>query len=100
MLTGLAILERELGIVDYERHRIKRRLAGRPPKAEASALRAQLKDLDERHARTLHLLDELYEDYEERVERATEGIRARASRSPPTRRESREEARRRLGLPK
>lgn len=100
MLTGLAILERELGIVDYERHRLKRRLAGKPPKAEASAMRAQLKDLDRRRATTLRLLDEAYDDYEERVERALEGIRARASRSPPTRRESRDEARHRLGLPK
>lgn len=99
MLTGLAILERELGIVDYERHRIKRRLAGKPPKAEGTRLRAELKELDRRRATTLRLLDEFYEEYDERVERAMEGIRARASRSPPTRRESREEARRRLGLP-
>jgi hypothetical protein len=100
MLTGLAILERELGIVDYERHRLKRLLAGKPPKAEASDLRARLKELDRRRATTLRLLDDAHEDYEGRIERAVEGIRARASRSPPTRRESREEARRRLGLPR
>lgn len=100
MLTGLAILERELGIIDYERHRLKRRLAGRPPKAEGAALRTQLKELDRRHAATLRLLDEVYDEYDGRVERSLEGIRARASRSPPTRRESPEEARRRLGLPR
>lgn len=100
LLTGLAILERELGIIDYERHRLKRRLATRPPKAEGVRLCAELKELDRRHAATLRLLDDLHDDYEGRVAKGIEAIRARASRSPPTRRESREEARRRLGLPR
>jgi hypothetical protein len=99
MLTGLAILERDLGAIDYQRHQMKRRLAGRLPKAEGDALRSQLKDLEERHATTLRLLDELHADYEERLEQATDGIRARASRSPRSRREAPGEARRRLGLP-
>ena len=98
MLTGLAILERELGAIDYERHRLKRRLATRLPKAEGDAKRAELKVLDRRRLETLRLLDELHAEYDERLERATEAIRARAARSPFTRRESPEEARRRLGL--
>lgn len=100
LLTGLAILERELGAIDYERHRLKRRLAGRPPKTEGDAKRAELKALERRRTTTLRLLDEMHAAYEERVERATEGIRARASRSPRTRRETPEAARRRLGLPR
>lgn len=99
MLTGLAILERELGIIDYEMHRRRRRLAGRLPKAEADALRAELKDLERRRKHTLGLLDEAHDEYEERVAKSVEAIRLRASQSPRTRRESREEARRRLGLP-
>ena len=99
MLTGLAILERELGINDYERHRIRRRLAGRPPKAEAAGLRVELKALERRRAEALRLLDGLHEDYDGRVARGVEAMRARASRSPFTRRESRDEARRRLGIP-
>jgi hypothetical protein len=99
MLTGLAILERELGINDYERHRIRRRLAGRLPKAEADALRSQLKQLERRRAQALRMLDDLHEHYEERIEQGVEAVRARASRSPNTRRESREAARRRLGIP-
>lgn len=100
MLTGLAILERELGINDYRQHLLRRRLAARPPKAEADALRAELKTLQERRKATLRLLDDLHADYEERLERAVEGMRARASRSPRTRREDPEVARMRLGLPR
>jgi hypothetical protein len=99
MLTGLAILERELGAIDYERHRIKRRLAGRLAKAEGDPLRKQLKELEARRATTLRLLDEMHADYDDRLEQAGEGIRARASRSPRTRREAPEAARLRLGLP-
>src|SRR5687768_9404115 len=99
MLTGLAILERELGAIDYERHRTKRRLAGRLPKAEGDALRTALKALEGRRRTTLRLLEDLHGDYDERLEQGAEGIRARASRSPRSRRESPEEARRRLGLP-
>jgi hypothetical protein len=99
MLTGLAILERELGALDYERHRLRRRLAARLPKAEGDALRAELRALERRRATTLQLLDDLHAEYDERVERANEAIRARAARSPFTRRETPEEARRRLGLP-
>ena len=99
MLTGLAILERELGLIDYEQHRLRRRLAGRLPKAQADPLRAELATLQERRATTLRLLDEMHEQYDERIERAVDAIRARASRSPRTRRETPGEARRRLGLP-
>ncbi len=99
MLTGLAILERELGINDYERHRIRRRLAGKPAKAEAAQLRAELKVLERRRAEALRLLDDLHADFDERVARGVEAVRARAARSPFTRRESREVARRRLGIP-
>lgn len=99
MLTGLAILERELGAIDYERHRLKRRLAGRLPKAEGDTLRRELKALEERRVTALGLLDDLHEAYDERLERSLEGIRARAARSPRTRRETPAEARLRLGLP-
>ncbi len=84
MLTGLAILERELGMNDYGQHRLRRRLAGKPPAAEADALRRQLKELEARRERTLELLDEMHEEYDPRVERSVEGIRARAARSPPS----------------
>lgn len=99
MLTGLAILERELGINDYTQHRLRRRLAMRPPKQEADKLRAELRELEKRRQATLRLLDDLTEDYEERVPRSMEGQRARASLSPSTRREDPAAARRRLGLP-
>ena len=99
MLTGQAILERELGAIDYAQHRLRRRLAGRLPKGEADAARAELALLKQRRATTLRLLDEWQEEYEDRIVRSVEAIRARASSSPRTRRESPEEARRRLGLP-
>lgn len=99
MLTAFAILERELGAIDYESHRLRRRLAARLPKAEGDALRAERKALEDRRTTTLRLLDDLHADYEDRVEKAAEGIRARASRSPRRRREAPEVARRRLGLP-
>jgi hypothetical protein len=99
MLTALAILERELGALDYEAHRLRRLLAGRLPKADGDAKRAELQEIEARRNTTLGLLDDLHAQYDERVERATEGIRARASRSPFTRRETPGEARRRLGLP-
>jgi hypothetical protein len=100
MLTGLAILERELGILEYEAHRLRRRLAGRLPKAEGDVLRREFKALERRRAKTLDLLDELHEEYDERVERAVAGIRARAARTPFSRRETPDEARRRLGIPR
>lgn len=99
MLTGLAILERELGIIDYEQHRLRRRLAARLPKPEADQLRAELRALEKRRTRTLDLLDEANEEYEDRVLRAVEAIRARAARSPRSRKETPEQARRRLGIP-
>jgi hypothetical protein len=55
--------------------------------------------LQRRHDDTLRLLDEMHADYEDRVERAMAGIRACASRTPASRRETPDEARRRLGLP-
>lgn len=82
MLTGLAILERELGMNDYERHRLGRRLAGRLPAGEADALRQALRELEARRKRTLELLDEMHEEYDSRVQRGAGSIRARASRSP------------------
>jgi hypothetical protein len=99
MLTGLAILERELGITDYEMHRIRRKLAGRLPKAEADKLRAELAALERRRERTLQLLDEANEEYEERMLKAVAAMRARAMESPRRRKESPDQARRRLGLP-
>lgn len=99
MLTGLAILERELGINDYQQHRIRRRLATRLPKREADELRAKLRDLEERRTRTLQLLDEANDAYEERLLKSIDAMRARASTSPFRRKESPERARRRLGLP-
>jgi hypothetical protein len=98
LLTGLAILERELGISDYGLHQVRRRLAARPGRAERGLLEAQLAELERRHDRTLRLLEEMHAEYDERVARGVEAIRARASRSPRTRRETREEARRRLGI--
>jgi len=99
MLTGLAILERELGIIDYRQHRLRRRLAARLPKEEADRLRAELRALEKRRARTLDLLDEANEEYEDRVMKAVEAIRARAAVSPRRRKETPEQARRRLGIP-
>jgi hypothetical protein len=66
MLTGLAILERELGLNDYARHGIVRRLAGRLGKAEAERLRRELADLEARRLETIRLLDELHAEYDER----------------------------------
>jgi hypothetical protein len=71
MLTGLAILERELGLVEYERHRLLLRMGGRIAKAEAEDLRRQLERLDERRKRTLELLDERHAEYETRRQLAT-----------------------------
>jgi hypothetical protein len=99
MLTAFAILERELGAIDYERHRLRRRLAGRLAKSQGDALRSELAVLDRRRRETIELLDEMHAQDQERIERAVEGMRARAARSPYTRRETPEEARRRLGLP-
>src|SRR5688500_2492924 len=79
MLTGLAILERELGMNDYEQHRLRRRLAARLPAGEADQVRRQLAELEARRAKTLELLDEMHEEYDQRVERSIEGIRARAA---------------------
>lgn len=98
LLTGLAILERELGINDYEQHKVRRGLAARPASAERAELRRRLRDLEALRAKTLQLLDELHEDYEGRIERGIQAMRARASRSPHTRRETSQEARRRLGV--
>jgi len=98
LLTGLAILERELGINDYEQHGLRRRLAARLPAAERQALRSRLRELKMRHHQTLLLLDQWHAEEAERIERGIESMRARASRSPRTRKESPQEARRRLGI--
>ncbi|HUR62459.1 MAG TPA: hypothetical protein VM286_08875 [Candidatus Thermoplasmatota archaeon] len=66
MLTGLAILERELGLNEYARHQIQRRLRGKRPAAEARRLKAELQDLEERRVQTLRLLDDLHEQWDER----------------------------------
>lgn len=99
LLTGLAILERELGIADYSQHRLRRRLAARVPPAEAARLRMELQALERRREEALRLLDELHAQDEERLERGAEGIRARAARSPRRRKEDPSVARRRLGIP-
>ena len=83
MLTAIAILERELGMIEHSRHRLQRRLKHRLGKDEGEELRRQLLDLDKRRAATLDLLDEQHQEYEERLEHSAEGINARASR-PPT----------------
>lgn len=98
LLTGLAILERELGIIDYERYLVRRRLAARPAASRRESLLRDLRDLERRRELALRKLDELHAEDEERIERGIEAIRARASRSPYSRRETREEARRRLGI--
>jgi len=67
MLTGLAILERELGLVEYAIHRLRRRLARRLPTEEAEQARRELKELAARRSKTLQLLDELNEEYETRI---------------------------------
>jgi hypothetical protein len=67
MLTGLAILERELGLVEYARQQVARRLEARLPKAEADRLRAELAELDRRKAATLRLLEQRYAAYEDRA---------------------------------
>src|ERR1041384_855967 len=91
LLTGLAILERELGINDYEQYELRRRLAARLPPGEIRAIRARLRELKMRHYQTLLMLDELHAEDAERIERGIGGMRARASRSPPTRRETPQE---------
>ncbi|MFO1533185.1 MAG: hypothetical protein ABR562_05750 [Thermoplasmatota archaeon] len=67
MLTGLAILERELGLVEYATHAARRRLAAKPPRPEAANLREELRDLAKRRMQTLSLLDDAYEEYEGRI---------------------------------
>ena len=70
MLTGLAILERELGMNDYERHKLARKLEGRLTRAEATAAKREIEALEQRRKETLRLLDELHQDYDERITRA------------------------------
>jgi hypothetical protein len=82
MLTGMAILERELGLVEYARHRAQRRLEGRLAPSDARALRQELAELDARRAATLRLLDDAYQEYDERLQRGAAGIHARAAASP------------------
>lgn len=60
MLTGLAILERELGLNEYARYQLESRLAGRLPAAEGRRLKAELEELRTRRLQTLRLLDELH----------------------------------------
>lgn len=60
MLTGLAILERELGLNDYARYQLEGRLAQRLPAAEARRLEAEVEELRKRRLQTLRLLDEMH----------------------------------------
>ncbi|MEA3190091.1 MAG: hypothetical protein QOD77_673 [Thermoplasmata archaeon] len=60
MLTGLAILERELGLNEYARHQLEGRLARKLPAAEAQRLRAELEELRIRRLQTIRLLDDLH----------------------------------------
>jgi hypothetical protein len=66
MLTGLAILERELGLNEYARHQLQRRLAGRLSAAETRRLKAELQQLETLRVQTLRLLDGLHEEWDER----------------------------------
>ena len=66
MLTGLAILERELGKVEYELHLLRRRLEARLMRAEVEALRREADGLEQRKRQTLRLLEELNQEYQER----------------------------------
>lgn len=60
MLTGLAILERELGLNEYARHQLEGKLAQKLPAAEARRLKAELEELRTRRLQTLRLLDDLH----------------------------------------
>jgi hypothetical protein len=82
MLTGMAVLERELGLVEYARHRAQRRLEARLPRTEAVDVRKELAELDARRATTLRLLDDAYQEYDERLQRGAAGIHARAAAQP------------------
>jgi hypothetical protein len=82
MLTGMAILERELGLVEYARHKAQRRLEARLPRSEAVEVRKELAELDARRAATLRLLDDAYQEYDERLMRGPSGIHARAAAAP------------------
>lgn len=64
MLTGLAILERELGLTDYARIQLERRLNAHLTATEKRRIQAEMAELDHRHAQTIRLLDELHERYE------------------------------------
>jgi hypothetical protein len=66
MLTGLAILERELGLTEYARHQLERRLRAKRTAAEARRLKAELEELEARRMQTLRLLDDLHEQYGQR----------------------------------
>lgn len=84
MLTGFAILERELGMAEYARIQAERRLRGKLPKEEAEALRREVRAMEERRDAAVRRLDELHEEDEERQATAAEraGGRALRLRSP------------------
>jgi hypothetical protein len=65
MLTALAILERELGLIEYEAHKLRRRMAARS--ARPAVLQEEMRALEKRRAQALALLDDAYEEYEGRA---------------------------------
>lgn len=66
MLTGFAILERELGSIDYARHRLEVRARQRLPAAEAKQVKSELDALTVRRRQVLHRLDDLHQEWDER----------------------------------
>lgn len=66
ILTAFAILERELGAIDYARHRLEGRLQQRPPVSEARKVREDLEALETRRRQTLLGLDDLHDEWDGR----------------------------------
>ena len=77
MLTGFAILERELGSIDYQLHRLRLDARRGPPLTEGA--RAQARDLERRRVLVLDRLDELHDQWAERPA-PDAGARLRARR--------------------
>lgn len=80
MLTSFAILERELGSIEYQRHKLEGQLRRRPTPVEAKRMREQLLELEGRRKLVLKQLDDQHEEWGERP--APDGgasLRARSS---------------------
>jgi len=66
LLTALAILERELGLTEYAKWQLERKLAGGVQRTAEPGLRAELESLERRKRQTLALLEEKQAEHDER----------------------------------